>query len=70
MESKFKILVKILFCVIAFLMFWNMQVNAQTEIVDGLEWSYTVENEKAVNVYISSGIVPATITVPDTLRRI
>ncbi len=65
--KKVKILLRVVIILFALSLFITNTSNAETESANDFEWTYTVENEKAVDVYISSGVITNTITVPDTL---
>ena len=41
-----------------------------TEEVDGITWSYTYENGKAINVYYTSGTLGDSITIPTYLNEL
>ena len=65
--KNIKVLLRIAIILFALSLFITNTSNAETESANDFEWTYTVENEKAVDVYISSGIITSSITVPDTL---
>ena len=65
--KNIKVLLRIAIILFALSLFITNTSNAETESANDFEWTYTVENEKAVDVYISSGIISSSITVPDTL---
>ena len=65
--KEVKVLLRVVIILFALSLFITNTSNAETESANDFEWTYTVENEKAVDVYISSGIITSSITVPDTL---
>ena len=65
--KNIKVLLRIAIILFALSLFITNTSNAETESANDFEWTDTVENEKAVDVYISSGVITNTITVPDTL---
>lgn len=65
--KNFKVLLKVAIILFVLGLFITNTSNAETESANDFEWTYTVENGKAVDVYISSGVITSTITVPDTL---
>ena len=67
MKREIKILLRIFILLFAFNLLFFTKSNAETERGPEYEWTYTVEDGKAVDVYISNGIIANEITVPSTL---
>ena len=69
MKKKVASLISVLIiCLIAFIALSNnYNVKGYTETVDGITWCYSVKDNNAVNVYISSGNPSGTLTIPEKL---